>query len=383
MAEAKVKMMQDANELTAVAMIQSLFEERGVFYTENSSDKWDALVDYVNARPILGGMKKVEKSIYYTNCEKHMPDFVDRLIDKYPHLYLDVEDVEAEYRNKNLKGDFVIRGYEGNDEVLTISFSLKNYKGGCQTIQCCSGTFNSFALNFTLEQAGVGSYLNPHTGQKFMGRITEKRDAALTAAGKPGMIDSMHLLDEINYFVKDKYVNGEEARMWTNIENQWKEDCHTYGMMAIKETLAIIENNFSGDEIIARLLKMTGFDGVEELLVMDNKNCVDSLTDSKMVKLIKGLRDDNTYIEYYQHGKSIRFDFMNDGVSLLNVTVPFTLNSNGAWYRDPLNDPYKGKKYHAKEKMDLAWGQRRPKKSAELNSSINTYVNLGATGVFN
>ena len=382
MAEAKVKIMQDVNELTAVAMIQSLFEEREVAYSEDSSDKWEALEDYVNARPILGGMKKVEKSIYYKNCEKHMPDFVDRLIDKYPHLYLDVEDVEAEYRNQNLKGDFVIRGYDGDDEVLTISFSLKNYKGGCKTIQCCSGTFNSFALNFTFEQAGVGSYLDPHTGKKFVGRDIDKRDTALKAAGKPGMIDSMHMLDEINYFVKDKYVNGEEARMWENIEDQWKEDCHTYGMMAIEETLTIIENNFSGDEIITRLLKMTGFDGVEELLVMDNKNCVDSLTDPKMIKLIKGLRDDNTYIEYYQHGKSIRFDFVNDGVTLLDVTVPFTLNSNGAWYKDP-KEGYEGTIYHPKEKMELAWGERRPKKSSELNSSINTYVNLGATGVFN
>jgi hypothetical protein len=70
---------------------------------------------------------------------------------------------------------------------------------------------------------------------------------------------------------------------------------------------------------------------------------------------------------------------VNGSRTLLQVDVPFTINKNGAWIS---GDYYTGTRWHAKEGRQLAWGQRRPKKSRELATSINTYVNFGATGIF-
>ena len=78
-------------------------------------------------------------------------------------------------------------------------------------------------------------------------------------------------------------------------------------------------------------------------------------------------------------GKGIGFDFVLEGETLVQVDVPFTINKNGAWIS---GTPYDGVRFHAKEGIDLAYGQRRPKKSKELATSINTYVNFGAAGIF-
>jgi hypothetical protein len=78
-------------------------------------------------------------------------------------------------------------------------------------------------------------------------------------------------------------------------------------------------------------------------------------------------------------GQGIGFDLINEDRVLLQVDVPFTINKNGAWIS---GDPYVGARWHEKEQASLAYGQRRPRKSRELATSINTYVNFGATGIF-
>ena len=60
------------------------------------------------------------------------------------------------------------------------------------------------------------------------------------------------------------------------------------------------------------------------------------------------------------------------------VDVPFTINKNGAW----ISEEYQGERFHAKEQKMLATGQRRPKKSKELATSTNTYVDFAAAGIF-
>ena len=56
-----------------------------------------------------------------------------------------------------MKGDFAIV-LDGKE---TISFSLKNYKGGVKRPQVCSGTYNSFVMNILFESKGVGMFINP------------------------------------------------------------------------------------------------------------------------------------------------------------------------------------------------------------------------------
>ena len=77
-----------------------------------------------------------------------------------------------------------------------------------------------------------------------------------------------------------------------------------------------------------------------------------------------------------KHGQSLRFQFSDDLGDILTIDVPFTLQKNGAWFL-PKSGAYEGYKYHKKEKTNLLWGQRRPKKSKEIATSINTYMLLG------
>ena len=63
----------------------------------------------------------------------------------------------------------------------------------------------------------------------------------------------------------------------------------------------------------------------------------------------------------------------------MNIEVPFTLQKNGAWHLPKVK--YSGTQYNEKEGIDLLHGERRPKKSKEIATSINTYLNLKKAGV--
>ena len=64
---------------------------------------------------------------------------------------------------------------------------------------------------------------------------------------------------------------------------------------------------------------------------------------------------------------------------MLSVNIPFTINKNGAWMS---GTPYEGSTAYHNEPYPLAYNERRPRKSRELATSINTYLDLKSTGVF-
>ena len=124
---------------------------------------------------------------------------------------------------------------------------------------------------------------------------------------------------------------------------------------------------------------MIGMDGEEEMLLMDPNQFTDSITNPIFRALRVALQDPATQLVVGRRGQGVGFNFVIGDLPLLQVDVPFTINKNGAWIS---GDYYVGTKWHAKEQRNLAYGQRRPKKSRELATSINTYVNFGATGIF-
>jgi hypothetical protein len=192
------------------------------------------------------------------------------------------------------------------------------------------------------------------------------------------MIPTLEKLDNILPIIKEKYVYSKNAEFFQNVENDWKYDCNYYGNLAIELTLKILKENFSDLQVKERILKMSGFDGEEDLLLIDSKKMVDSVTSDKFKNLTKKLRSNDTKVNFYQKGKSIFFDFVDIYNKVyLTVSVPFTLQKNGAWH---LPSNKKGI-WKEKENMFLEYGQRRPKKSKELNTSINTYVKVKDTGI--
>jgi hypothetical protein len=376
MADTKVKMQQDACEIQTVYLIQKELEFRGKNKNSNSSEIYKKLLKYVNDRPALKGMDELRKCAYFKNNVKYIPGFVNRLISKFPNSTFSVEDVEKEYRNLNLKGDFLIKVHDNDEQE--ISFSLKNYEKSCNTIQTCSGTYISFVNNFIFTPNGVGYFTNPLNGERFKGSDIDVRNNILSSIGYKSIISHMNNLDELGKQIKKKYVHGDKAEYWKNISADWKNDCEYYGEKAIENTLLILKS-FSKEEVTSRLLKMIGFDGKEELLLIDQKGSYDSFTSDSFNALLHKIR--NSEVSFDKKGKSISFSFVDDANVILETRIPYTINANGAWYRPKIK--YSGAEWHSKEKCYLHHGQRRPKKSRELAPSINTYVELGKTGVLN
>lgn len=370
--KAKDHYIQDSLECYCVFRMTQICEEFGKSLSNDSLEKLASYNEYCEKRKVDPSKDAKE---YWEMYQTHIPDFIMGLFNKYPDCKFDFVDVEKVFRNDKKKGDFLII-IEGDGIKEEKSVSLKAYKGGFDRVQACSGTFNSFINNFIFTADGVGMF-RTEDGTRFQGANRKKRNENLEKIGYSSAIPTFTELDGITDAIKEKYVTGEGAEFWQDVENDWKEDCGKFGNLAIDLTLKIIDDNFTQDQIKNRILRMSGFDGDEDLLFIDTKKMVNSITCDKFGILTKKLRDDETRINYYKNKKSIIFDFVDKEQNvLLNVEIPFTLNKNGAWFTDnPEGEFHKG------EGKFLKYGQRRPKKSQQLSTSINTYVNIKSSGI--
>ena len=361
--------VQDACEIYAVAVLQQQAEAAGLAWTQDAEQKLQDFYDYANERRLTQADFDRWPD-YMANVEYHMPLFFADLVDVLGATPMDFIDVERAYRNLNLKGDFVIRRPDEQD----ISVSLKNYCNSASRPQCSSGTFNSFPLNFIFDSAGVGMFLDP-TGSRFKGSTVSKRDAALIELGRPEIVPLMHALDELNAAIKQRFVYGEDFEFLD--EAQFDLARKQIGAAGQEIILEILES-LGDHQVKARLLKMTSLDGQEEVLIMDPAQRSDTITNPNFRKLRFGVSSDECVVHFASHGQSIRFEFVMRGEVLLVVDVPFTINKNGAW----ISEPYEGERLHRKEGVLLRTGQRRPKKSKELATSTNTYVDFAGAGIF-
>ena len=371
--EDKAHHIQDACEIYAVAVLQSLAEAAGLAVTRDSGVKMDAFRDYSRKRNLgdsdfsAGTYKAYKESV-----DRHMPVFFRELCDFLGNSPVDFIDVEAEYRNRGLKGDFLILSPDRGE----ISVSLKNYRGGATRPQCSSGTFNSFAMNFLFESSAVGRWLDPSDGDSFSARDTEKRDSAVRFLGYDALVPLLHELDALNQSIKARFVYSDDFEFLD--ESLFDAARKSIGDQGFDVMLRYLDH-LPADIIKRRLLDMTGLDGSEEMLLIDPERMTNSITRPRFRRLRFGVQDDRCHVVHAMRGKGIGFDFVLEGETLVQVDVPFTINKNGAWIS---GTPYDGVRFHAKEGIDLAYGQRRPKKSKELATSINTYVNFGAAGIF-
>jgi len=362
--------MQDAAEAYMVFKLQELAVEHGVALTDDVAEKFDAFMTYCSERGIS---QKFGDSIYKENIDAVVDSFFQDLIAKYPGRKFDVVDVEKKFRDLKLKGDFAI--YFSEDDY--VSFSLKNYKNGYDRIQLCSGTWNSFLNNFLFESAGVGMFINPNTKERFKGSNRAVRDQLIESMGFSPLKGIYSKFDNILDAVRAFYVNSKEANMWQNVETRWKNDCAEYGLNAaqsVVDALKTLDNN----QIKQRIIKMAGLNYEEEILLIGKGEYCCSLFNDTYADILRRINNEESVVEYKVNGKGVLFT-ITDGEDIVSIEVPFTLQKNGAWYL--CGEEYEGTIYHKKEKVDLAYGQRRPKKSKEINTSTNTYLNLKKAGV--
>jgi len=362
--------MQDAAEAYIVFKLQELAVEHGVALTDDVAEKFHTFIVYCSERGIsqeFGG------SVYKENIDAVVDSFFQNLIAKYPSRKFDVVDVEKKFRDLKLKGDFAI--YFSEDEY--VSFSLKNYKNGFDRIQLCSGTWNSFLNNFLFESAGVGMFINPITKQRFRGSNRTVRDQLIGVMGFSPLKGIYKDFDNILDAVRSFYVYSKDANMWKNVETRWKNDCAKYGLNAAQSVVDALKT-LDNSKIKQRIIKMAGLNYDEEILLIGKGDYCCSLFNDTYADILQRVNNEESVVEYKVNGKGVLFT-ITDGEDIVSIEVPFTLQKNGAWYL--CDEEYEGTIYHKKEQVDLAYGQRRPKKSKEINTSTNTYLNLKKAGV--
>jgi hypothetical protein len=363
--------IQDAAEAYIVYLLQAHAVENKVAITDDVAEKHNTFIQYCEDRDVLD---EFNKSIYKENIDVVIDKFILDLLAKYPNRKFDFVDVEREFRDKKLKGDFIIQFEDGS----SISFSLKNYKKGFNRIQLCSGTWHSFLNNFLFESAGVGTFFNPFTQEVFQGCNREYRDSLIEKLGYDALKEVYTFFDSINDTIKKFYTYGEQARYWKNVSAQWKGDCAAYGLKAAEKIISALDS-IPKDMIKNRIIKMAGLNYDEEILLVGNGKYLCSLFNQKYAQILKRVNSTESVVEYITNGKGLLFTLCDSVGVIVNIEVPFTLQKNGAWHLPKTK--YVGTQYHNKEGVALIHGERRPKKSKEISTSINTFLNLKKSGV--
>jgi len=365
--------IQDACELYFVAKSQEYLEKNNINFTNSYDKKNTEFLNYIKSRNIES---KFNESEYKRNVDCILSKFCDQIYEN-KNIKFDIICVEKQARNESKKTDFQVL-FEDNS---VIDFSFKNYQNGIkESMQVCSGTWVSFLCNIFLDSAkGVGKFTNPINNKTFYpGRANSKnmRDLIFDSKNLQNVKTTINDLEIIKEQIRDYYVNNSEANNWINIEKKWKEDCNNYGTQAAKKVYSLLnESSIDKKSLKDKLIKMSGLDGKEEILLIGKQEFVSSLNNKCFKNFINIINSDFCSLSILcDDNQTVTFLFHDHEKEYLKISVPFTLQKNGAWHCP--KDRYNGKQFHTKEKIDLEWGQRRPKKSKEINTSINTWVSL-------
>ncbi len=366
--------VQDTLEVYAVARLQQLAQEARLAITADANLKMQAFRNYAAGHGFTEDVFVVGRwRVYKATYDRHLPVFFSRLAEKFPGKLFDFTNTEVANRNAQLKGDFLITM---SPSGTSLSVSLKNYRNGAKRPQLNSGTYNSFILNFLFESPSVGTFADPKTRGTFRSTPAAERNEALTRNGYGAIVEYMAQMDLLNKRIRARFIDTPEFEMLDEaVFDRARKQCGELGA----NLAATILTHIDPARLKARALKMVGMDGIEEMLIMDPDLFSDTITDPVFAALRHSLHDPDCVVVPARKGQGLAMDFVKGVRTLLEVTVPFTINKNGAWIS---GDSYAGTRYHEKEGVRLAYGQRRPKKSRELATSINTYVNFGATGIF-
>ena len=360
--------IQDAAEIYLAAELQKHAENHDVAISHCSATQEEEWISYCTERGVLS---KFLSSKYKTNVDKTVHQLLPEFINQFPNRKFYFTCVDAEYRNKNLKGDLLITF----DNCEQLSVSVKNYKNGFDSIQVCSGTFNSTLNNFLFDNTNCspGIYKD-NNGNKFKGSKREVRDNLVEEIA-PQLLGYYHQLDAINDAVRNFYINSDQARYWDDVKTQWESDCKSIGKQ-VAQTISEAVNQIDNKLVLKRLLKATGIVSDEHLLCIGKGNYLFSITNKDYAKLQERLGN-ATNVNTYARGQSVFYEICDlDGI-ILTINQPCTLQKNGAWHA--LNeDRFEGlrEKKDKGKKVLLAWGERRPAKSKELATSTNTYLRL-------
>jgi len=368
---------QDAAEHYAVFRMAEWAERKGWASKIASPELKESFTAYLAERGWTVDDDFAKKYPHYKgNVDKQIPVFVENLHSKFETSTFNFEIDESNFRNLGLKADFSVEVSGREDPFLV---SLKNYMGagGITRPQVSSGTFLSFAAGFVFERVGVGVYADPRTADgRFSGSNKSQRNAVLEFEKRDSLIAPLELLENLQQTVRSQLLPikmYDKAKIREVIE-------HIVPLG--QEAMMAVFNGLGADIVRKKFLERVGLDGSEEILYFDKSNLIDSITSPRFHALCEALKDPSTNFEIFPVGQSLRAQFARGAENILNVDIPLTVNTNGAWFRP--TEKYQGTrtKNDKGHVLELQWGEIRPRKSLEIATSTNMYVNLRATGIF-
>lgn len=388
---------QDSCELYAVYKMQEAAERLGRSDGVHSGERWEEFVAYLSDCGLtVDEFENGKFRKYRQNVDQQVPAWVERLGLHFGGSNFFFENVEKEMRDRGMKADLLV--HLSGEAEGHIAVSIKNYigAGGITRPQVSSGTFLSFATGFVFDRVGVGQYVDPRPEADppvFKGSTTVARDAVLDYMDEHAsefvairgtwrsIKPLLHHLERLQAEMREELLGPDcemydQARVRAVVERIAKPGIDT--VLAIFEVL--------GEDVVRhKFLDRIGMDGdgKEEALFFDSERYVDSITNPAYHQLRELLNDAATDFSYVRHKQNIRFEFRSlSGKVLLKVDVPFTINTNGAWFRP--RERFSGQQSYLDkgQTVSLKWGQRRPNKSKEIATSTNTYLDLGKTGIF-
>jgi len=376
---------QDAGEKYIVYKLQKLAVSNGTAVTDSYEKEKLDFENYCDDYRITESFKK---SMYCTNVDKWVESVYNDYVSLYPNEKFDFVNVEKEYRDQGKKGDFILKFVDKK----IVSQGLKNQKDHTKA-QMCSGTWNSLLNHFNFERApGSGMLYDPGNKQKkWKGSTIKKRDKFVKELGSEKLLPIYHRMDAINAKVKKFYVYSDEARFYYNIEEQLDKDRKQYGK-EISLLMVKALNIIGKDKVTERVKKMTGLDAAEELLILSPDGYLLSLNNRKYMDMLKRVSSDESKLTYKVNGQSIQFAFSDSDGEIISWSIPFTFNINGCWWGNQKSvEPWEGQKPYfspkgkGKKGKDagtlLYYQERRPKKSKEFATSINTFIDFKKAGV--
>lgn len=368
--------VQDSAELYAVFVMQRVAEDLGAATTSRAEVLHDDFMRYLDGVELsFDEFSEGKYRRYKENVDAQVPEFVKRIAAHLKQSFEFRAD-EANQRNLAKKADFFIDTRDGQ----AIPVSLKNYigAGGIARPQVASGTFLSFANSFVFDAVGVGKYRDPRgTDASFTGSSRVEREAVLRHERRHQLIDPLRELEDLNTKMREILL-GPELEMYDDVVfKQVIADVVPKAHSAMRRVFELV----GLDVVRSTILSRAGMDGAEEAFFFDSQRSVDSLTNEKYRQLRLTLQDPRTAFRITGRGQSLFFEFGESAEPVLTVNVPFTVNKNGAWNLS--GDPYEGTRPFTDKKhvYDLRYGQRRPRKSREIATSINTYLSLSDAGV--
>lgn len=369
--------VQDSAELYAVFVMQRVAEDLGVATDSRAERLRDDFVRYLEGVGVsLQEFSEGKYRRYRENADAQVPGFVQRIANHLQQPFGFRAD-EANQRNLAKKADFFIDLHDGQ----SIPVSLKNYigSGGISRPQVASGTFLSFANSFVFEAVGVGKYRDSRSADaSFQGSSRDDREAVLRYEGRPLLIEPLRELEDLNAQMREVLL-GPDLEMYDDaVFKRVVADVVPKAHVAMRRVFELV-----GLAVVrATILSRAGMDGAEEAFFFDSQRSVDSLTNSRYRQLRLSLQDSRTDFRITGRGQSLFFEFVRADEIALSINVPFTINKNGAWVLS--GEPYEGTRPFVDKNhvYQLRYGQRRPRKSREIATSINTYLSLSDAGVF-